>query len=602
MPRPPHTPVLTSIFLFLFLLPLEAFSQAVPFRVMTYNTLRVSSNDGDRLDEFETIFEASNPDILVTQEIENLGGANIILQALNATSEAYSMAPFINGQDSDNALFYRTELVTFVSQDTIKTALREVSEYIVDIAGIELRIYGAHLKAGDGAQNQNIRFDEAVILRDRLDQLAAGTEFILLGDLNLTSSSEPAYQRLTQDRIDNDGRVRDLVDSTMIGSWRNNPAFASIHSQSPRTVSFMGGATGGMDDRFDFVLGSYDLNNEDGVEFVEGSYTVFGNDGLHFNTSILDGPNAVVSASVARALHDASDHLPVFVDFISLGTDSLPPPDTLPSVIFSEIFYDTPGIDGDEEWIELYNPMEEEVNLEGWYFTDNNGQGATYVFPAGASMLPNSYYTVANDASAFDALYGYDADLYGSLPGLNNSGDALLLFSPEAVQVDEVAWEGGASKGLPDDWGSLWEPRALRGEAIARSAMDLDTDTYSDWEVVTANGSPQTQTQTLFITGLHPFGVDQKNEASFEETVLNQNYPNPVHTWTQVEYSLSRAGHVSIVLYDMLGREVKHLVDTYQAAGLHSFSMDASDLPGGVYIYRMQTGTFTDLRQLIVAR
>jgi len=588
-----------AVLIFYLLFPQFASAQDTPFRVMTYNGLRISDNDGDRVDEFQFIFEASNPDILLMQEIEDVGGAEIILEALNANADLYSMAPFINGYDTDNALYFRDSLVTFISQDTIDTALREFSEYIVEVGGHEVRLYGAHLKAGNGATNQNRRFDEAVILRSYLDELDPATEFILMGDMNVSSSSEPSYQHLVRDRVDNDGRVRDLVDSTLVGSWRNNPAFASIHSQSPRTTSFKGGATGGMDDRFDFIFSSYDLNDGERIEFIEGTYTVFGNDGQHFNTSILDGPNLVVSAEVAQALHDASDHLPVYADFLSIDADFIPPV-AQSNIVFSEILYDTPGTDSYEEWIELYNASDSTVSLAGWFFTDNNGQGATFVFPEGVTMAPRSYYTVANESLEFVSMYGYDADLYASLPGLNNSGDAVLLFSPDSVLIDQVAWEGGASRGLPVSWGSATEPRALRGESIARADIALDTDSYSDWVIIPGNGNPQTQAP--FVTNFVPRTVSSERAAVLSEPTLAQNYPNPVQGYTQIEYTLAEAGNISLILYDMLGREVEHLVSAYQPAGVHSISVDASQLSSGIYIYRMQTGTFNAVRQLVVVK
>ena len=583
-------------------LPVAASAQHTPFRVMTYNSLRMSSNDQNRLDEFHLVFEATNPDILLMQELENIGGAQILLAALNADTTAYSMAPYLEGDDTDNALFYRNAVVSFVSQDTIGTNLREIAEYIVNVGGHEVRLYGAHLKAGDGAQNQNARFDEAAILRSHLDNLEPGSEFILMGDMNFSSSSEPAYQLLTQQRDDSDGRVQDLVDPSMIGSWKDNPAFAAIHTQSPRTDSFIGGATGGMDDRFDFIFSSFELNNGEGIEFVEGSYHVFGNDGQHFNRSILDGPNAVVSQDIAQALHDASDHLPVIADFISLGVDTLPPPITVSSapLKFSEIFYDTPGTDGDEEWVEIYNPTDSTVSLTGWYFIDNNGQGARYRLPAGATMAPRSYFTIGNDSTAFVALYGYSADHYGNMPFLNNAGDALLLYNPDSLLVDHVAWEGGASRGLPLFWGSEIDPRAIRGESIAREDVTVDTDTYADWIIVAANGNPLTQT-TVF-SDFSTQSVSAERGAGLNETLLHQNYPNPTQGRTQIEYELTQAEQVNIVLYDMLGREVELIVSGYQSPGTHSVSFDASYLPNGVYIYRMQTDTFSATRQLVVTR
>ena len=336
-----------SILLFFLLITLSApvFAQDIPFRVMTYNSLRMSDNDGNRQEAFQKVFDASEPDIVIVQEVVDVEGAEILLAALNATSAEFKMAPFIDGADTDNAFFYRSDLIQFISQDIIPTNLREISEYVVQVGDNQVSILGTHFRAGDGAYRENERFDEAVILRDHLASLPDTTEFIVAGDFNISESNEAAYQRLTQDIPGDSGRLRDLVDNSMVGRWRNNPDFARVHSQSPRTQSFNGGASGGLDDRFDFIFGSYGLNDETGIEYLEGSYTVFGNDGLHFNKAITDGPNLAVSAEVAQAIHDASDHLPVIADFVSL--DPTPPAMGPSAVIFSEIFYDTPGIDAD---------------------------------------------------------------------------------------------------------------------------------------------------------------------------------------------------------------------------------------------------------------
>lgn len=119
-----------------------------------------------------------------------------------------------------------------------------------------------------------------------------------------------AYQKLIGDEADNDGRLFDPIDSP--GYWHTNAAFAGIHTQSTRSEQFGGGASGGLDDRFDFILISQSLQDE----VLVTSYAAFGNDGSHFDQSINDGSNDSVSVEVANALYYASDHLPVRCDFV----------------------------------------------------------------------------------------------------------------------------------------------------------------------------------------------------------------------------------------------------------------------------------------------
>ncbi|KAA0245991.1 MAG: T9SS type A sorting domain-containing protein [Ignavibacteriota bacterium] len=75
-----------------------------------------------------------------------------------------------------------------------------------------------------------------------------------------------------------------------------------------------GGSTGGLDDRFDFILVSQSLKSPGGVDYAEGTYWAYGNDGQHFNQQIVNPPYPI-SEEIAFALHKVSDHLPVVAEF-----------------------------------------------------------------------------------------------------------------------------------------------------------------------------------------------------------------------------------------------------------------------------------------------
>jgi choice-of-anchor B domain-containing protein len=83
---------------------------------------------------------------------------------------------------------------------------------------------------------------------------------------------------------------------------------------------------------------------------------------------------------------------------------------------------------------------------------------------------------------------------------------------------------------------------------------------------------------------------------------LKQNYPNPFNPATIIEYSLPKNVHVSLKIYDILGREISALVDKFETAGEHSVTFDASKLPSGIYFYTLKAGDFTQTRKMTLIK
>lgn len=83
---------------------------------------------------------------------------------------------------------------------------------------------------------------------------------------------------------------------------------------------------------------------------------------------------------------------------------------------------------------------------------------------------------------------------------------------------------------------------------------------------------------------------------------LSQNYPNPFNPTTTIRYSIMKPGLVTLTVYDILGRKVTTLINTYQAAGSHSISFDASRLASGVYFYRIEAGNFNSVKKMLLLK
>lgn len=84
--------------------------------------------------------------------------------------------------------------------------------------------------------------------------------------------------------------------------------------------------------------------------------------------------------------------------------------------------------------------------------------------------------------------------------------------------------------------------------------------------------------------------------------VLQQNYPNPFNPTTQINYSIAERGNVSLVVYDLLGRQVAALVNEVQEPGAYKVNFNASNLPSGVYTYRIQSGNFVQTKKMMLMK
>ena len=86
------------------------------------------------------------------------------------------------------------------------------------------------------------------------------------------------------------------------------------------------------------------------------------------------------------------------------------------------------------------------------------------------------------------------------------------------------------------------------------------------------------------------------------EYALYQNYPNPFNPMTVIRYDVKQTGLVSVKIFDILGREVATLVSEIVPAGSYTVTWDASNLPSGIYLYRMEASGFEQTRKLVLVK
>ncbi len=293
-------------------------------RVVTYNTHYCSADmeamdvvlDGASLDD--THGKAIPVSIFMFQEVKN--GAQETLHRL--VGETYSMGTYTNAGESGGAQAMFFASTQFVEKkdgdhghvDIFTGATRNADRWhlvgIGENEGVDLWVYSAHLKASTGPENRTLREAGVQAILDDIATLPETANVIVVGDMNFYNVKEPGYTLFTKAMIDPLGN----------DEWAGVDD-ARKHTQSPRKIRKGGLASGGMDDRFDFQFISKSLADSTGLEIIRGSYHAMGNDGNHYDIAINDGTNSYFpenpeqSNILATALHDASDHIPVIVDF-----------------------------------------------------------------------------------------------------------------------------------------------------------------------------------------------------------------------------------------------------------------------------------------------
>lgn len=324
------------VFLPLFLLPLLVKAQET-ITVMQYNLLQYGNYQSEFADCYETnnntqhkdecirtLLDYVKPDIFTvcefgkTQQLQD----DFMRHNLNINGVDYwktdNIINYAN-QSIINHIFYDSRKMELKKHVALRTSPRDsdVYEMVLKTSGllagdtVKLVCIVSHPKAGQYYETDRLATMRTIM--NYVEQHYADENVLVMGDFNMYRASEEGYQMLT--RTFSDPRslfVDPLVRVGGVGEWNNNPQFAPFHTQSTRSYSNECFSSGGLDDRFDFILMSDEIYmGFNKIKYIDNSYHAVGNDGNHFNQSVDQNGNASVPPDVLEALFDVSDHLPV---------------------------------------------------------------------------------------------------------------------------------------------------------------------------------------------------------------------------------------------------------------------------------------------------
>jgi hypothetical protein len=149
----------------------------------------------------------------------------------------------------------------------------------------------------------------------------------------------------------------------------------------------------------------------------------------------------------------------------------------------------------------------------------------------------------------------------------------------------------------------LWSARFDNGTKPYEEAFGIRTGSNGSVYVV-GNGQREdfSTFPVLIKYGTGPLSVDEGKATSPTTFSLSQNYPNPFNPSTTINYGLPQPGHVSVVVFDILGRRVIELVNEEKPEGYHSVVWNANSIASGMYICRLQAGASVLSRRMMVVK
>lgn len=214
--------------------------------------------------------------------------------------------------------------------------------------------------------------------------------------------------------------------------------------------------------------------------------------------------------------------------------------------------------------------------------------------PLGLAYLPsNNILFVAVDAW----LGGGAAYSYGRVYLVNPLNGSFVSSDTSVYIIDGAAWNfaltggynlrtGGTIPGNASGYTSLYDVEFDQaGNVYTQSHYGWTIDKWS------YNGTLPIITSVEEIPGNVP-----------ESYQLKQNYPNPFNPSTTIEFALNKPGFVTLFVFDVLGREVKTLVNEHKEAGVYRVSFGADDLPSGAYYYKLTSGGFSETRRMLLVK
>ena len=199
----------------------------------------------------------------------------------------------------------------------------------------------------------------------------------------------------------------------------------------------------------------------------------------------------------------------------------------------------------------------------------------------------------------------YDNNFYfGSVDSLSQ---ASVFFAPDGVAHQKANDKFIGHTGYPflkfsdhftNDWSTLDGDNNYQ---LSGTYKNLGFTPPSGWTNPGMTGALPSDANVGAL-GVSLTGVNNESANSPTTFTLKQNYPNPFNPSTTIEYAVPQTAEVTLKVFNVLGQEVETLANGVEPAGVHLITFDATNLTSGVYFYRMQAGSFSQVNRMLLLK
>ncbi len=263
------------------------------------------------------------------------------------------------------------------------------------------------------------------------------------------------------------------------------------------------------------------------------------------------------------------------------------------AVVINEINYNSANDYDVQDWVELTNNGGGPINLSGWQFKDED-DSHIFIIPEQTMLENGGFIILAEDTAVFNGFFPGVGPVVGNLNfGLSGGGELIRLYDANGVFIDQVMY---------DDNYPWPEEADGDGPTLELTNPILDNALPESWaysnNMYGTPGNENSAYQGLVTENTLPVPTD---------FMLGQNYPNPFNPRTVIQYEVPTLEHITITIYDILGREVIQLVGGIQEPGYKAIIWDAKNEAGlsvgaGLYFYQLKTTTYVNTKKMVLVR